>query len=188
MASHPDPRWQSITGGISPAGQAQPMTQERLEQLAEEWATIVADIPRFAGSELLEKARSHVVHSWWDYELMVTACLVGFQAVEATFKQILYAEADEKTPFRHLVDKAERDSWFSKEKADIIRAGVELRNRLSHPQGRSAFTVEMTDSILQVCHLVVRDICSMKGLTTPSAPPANSMRDPRAGAPAVESS
>ena len=109
-----------------------------------------------------------MINTWWDNELMVTACLVGLQAVEAKFQHILYHDASERTAFRHLVDKAEREGWFSEEKADVIRAGVELRNYLAHPQGASAFTLGLTDSILRVCHLVVRDICKMKGLTEPS--------------------
>ncbi len=143
------------------------MTQARLEELAEDWAGIVADVSPFGGTELLESARSHVVHSWWDYHLMVTGCLIGFQAVEATFRQVLYPDAPDNTPFRRLVDRAESDGFFNQETADILRAGVELRNHLSHPQGMSAFTLGSTDSILRTCHLVVRDICSMGGLTAP---------------------
>jgi len=165
MAMHPDPRWRNIAGGNSPAGHPQPMTPEGLQRLAEDWASIVADVPPFGGSELLEQARSHAVHSWWDYELLVTACLVGLQAVEATFRQVLFPEAAESMPFRRLVDRAEAEGWFNTERADIIRAGVELRNRLSHPGGRSAFTLGMTDSIVRACHLVVRDISTMKGQT-----------------------
>jgi hypothetical protein len=142
------------------------MTQARLEEVVEDWAGIVAHVSPFGGTELLESARSHVVQSWWDYQFMVTGCMIGFQAVEATFHQVLYPDAPDTTPFRRLVDRAEDDGWFNRETADILRAGVELRNHLAHPQGMTAFTVGMTDSILRVCHLVVRDICFMRGLTT----------------------
>jgi|GEM_PF-4184196 len=65
------------------------MTQVRLEELVEGWAGIVADVLPFGGTELLESARSHVVQAWWDYQLMVTGCLIGFQAVEAASRQVL---------------------------------------------------------------------------------------------------
>lgn len=146
------------------------MTQARLDELVEDWAGIVADVSPFGGTELLQSARSHVLQSWWDYQLMVTGCLIGFQAVEATFRQVLYPDTPDTTSFRRLVDRTERDGWFNQETADILRAGVELRNHLAHPQGTSAFTLAMTDSVLRVCHLVVRDICLMKGLTSATPP------------------
>lgn len=167
MQPKPDPRWQNIIGGTSPSGWPEPMTQERLQKLAEDWAEVVAETASFGGSELLERARSHFVQSWWDYELMVTACLVGLQAVEATFRLVLYPDISESLPFGQLVTRAQDEDWFSEEKADTIRAGVELRNHLSHPKGRTAFTLGITASILHVCHLVVRDICFMKGLRVP---------------------
>lgn len=139
------------------------MTQARLEELVGEWASVVKEVSPSGATELLESARSHVVQSWWDYQLMVSGCLVGFQAVEAAFRQVLYPEAPDTTPFRRLVGRAEGDGWFGKETTDILRAGVELRNHLAHPQGTSAFTLGMTDSILRACHLVVRDIYTMKG-------------------------
>ena len=156
-----------MAGGFSSDGQIQPMTQARLKELVGDWASVVKDVSPSGATELLESARSHVVQSWWDYQLMVTGCLIGFQAVEAAFRQVLYPDAPDTTPFSRLVDRAEGDGWFNRETTDILRAGVELRNHLSHPQGTSAFTLGMTDSILRTCHLVVRGICSMKGLTTP---------------------
>lgn len=165
----PDPRWRNVAGGISLSGQVEPMTQAKLEELADEWAGVVAEVPPFGGTELLKSARSQVVQAWWDYEFMVTGCLIGFQAVEATFRLILYPEA-RSTPLRRLVDRAQRDGWLNAETADKLRAGVDLRNRLSHPHATLAFSLGMADSVLRVCHIVVRDICAMRGLETPPQP------------------
>lgn len=166
--TRPDPRWQNFVGEIFASGRSRSITQADLWRLTKEWADLVADTPSFGATELLEQARSHVVNSWWDYNLMATACLAGLQAVEATFRQILYPDKPERTPFRHLVEAAVRDEWFSQKKAAVITAGVELRNHSAHPQGAVAFTPGLTDSILTACHLVVRDICEMKGLTDSS--------------------
>jgi len=162
---NPDPRWQSICGGFTPTGSPRRMSVEVLEELTLDWATIVTDVESFGGTELLDKARSLVVQSWFDYELLVTACLSALQAVEATFRQVLFPDAAPRTSFRSLVDRAEREGIFSPEKTGILRAGVELRNSLSHPAGRVAFSLGMTDSMLQVAHLVVRDVCAMRGMT-----------------------
>lgn len=40
-----------------------------------------------------------------------------------------------------------------------------LRNSLSHPAGRVAFTLGMADSMLRVSHLVVRDACATRAMT-----------------------
>jgi len=173
MALEPDPRWRNILGGLTPSGEGQPMSVEVLEELASDWATIVERVESFGGTELLAKARALVVQSWFDYELLVTACLSAFQAVEATFRQVLFPDAHERVPFRHLVDRAERERLFAPDKADILRSGVELRNSLSHPAGRMAFTLGMADSILRVSHLVVRDACAVRQMGQDTGSPAS---------------
>jgi hypothetical protein len=141
------------------------MSVEALEDLAADWATIVEGVEPFGGTELLAKARSLVVQSWFDYELLVTACLIGFQAIEATFRQVVFPDAKLRATFRQLVDRSEREGLFTPHEAEILRAGVKLRNSLSHPAGRVAFTLGMADSMLRVSHLVVRDACAIRAMT-----------------------
>ncbi len=141
------------------------MSLEVLEDLAADWATFVEGVEPFGGTELLGNARSLVVLSWLDYELLVTACLIGFQAIEATFRQVVFPDAKQRVTFRQLVDRSERERLFAPDKVEMLRAGVELRNSLSHPAGRSAFTLGMADSMLRVSHLVVRDACAIRATT-----------------------
>jgi hypothetical protein len=131
-----------IVGGLTPEGQVLPMSSAVLENLASEWAATVRNVEAFGGTELLAKARSLFVLSWFDYDVMVDACLAGFQAVEATFRQVAFPDASERLPFKRLVDRAEQDDLLSADKADVVRAGVELRNRLSHPGGTTRFCLE----------------------------------------------
>jgi hypothetical protein len=64
----------------------------QLRGLASEWADLLPDDMIIDGpAELLRLARSQFTLSWFDYELMVTASLTGFQALEAAFR-VLYPE------------------------------------------------------------------------------------------------
>src|SRR5690242_1889971 len=95
----PDARWSNIVGGRGETGEPLPMTFDVLRGLADEWAEIV---PAQFGEDhgpvaLLRLARSVFTLSWFDYECMVLACLVAFQAMEAAF-HVLYTDASERTP------------------------------------------------------------------------------------------
>ena len=162
----PDPRWSMIVGGLTPEGQVLPMSSTVLESLASEWAATVSNVEAFGGTELLAKARSLFVLSWFDYDVMVDACLAGFQAVEATFRHVAFPDASDRLPFKRLVDRAEQDDLLSADKADVVRAGVELRNQLSHPGGTTTFSLGTAGPMLQIAHLVVRDVCAARGLLT----------------------
>jgi hypothetical protein len=109
------------------------MSVEVLQELSADWAAIIEDVQPFGGTELLARARSLVRASWFAYELLVMACLVGFQAVEAMFRQGLFPDAKERVSFRQMADRSEREGFFGSNVADVLRAGVELRNDLSHP-------------------------------------------------------
>lgn len=160
MSLKPDHRWTYIGAGITEFGEVRMLRLEDLENLTSEWADIVAAIPPFGGTELLEQARSLFVQAWFDNELMVPACLRGLQAVEAAFRLIAYRHAGSHVPFRALVERACRDGLFQGKEAEALRAGVELRNSLSHPTGRSAFTLGIAEPIMRSCHLAIRDLCA----------------------------
>jgi hypothetical protein len=76
-------------------------------------------------AELLRMDRSQFTHSWFDYKFMATACLTGFQALEAAFR-VLYPEA-ERTPFRALIRRARLESILPDNIAELADAGAELR-------------------------------------------------------------
>jgi hypothetical protein len=154
MQPEPDPRWAHIAGGITDDGRVQPMTFEVLAGLASEWADL---LPGSVGGDgpaaLLRMARSLFAHSWFDYEFMVVACLVGFQAMEAAFR-LLYPEA-ERTPFRALVRRAHREGILPSNIAELAESGAELRNLFSHPATQAAFSVGMAAPMLENTHRMV---------------------------------
>jgi hypothetical protein len=102
---------------------------------------------------LLRTARSLFVHSWFDYEFMVVACLVGFQAMEAAFR-VLYPDA-ERAPFRKLVCRAHQEGILPANIADLAESGAELRNLFSHPATQATLTIGMAGSMLENTHRLV---------------------------------
>jgi hypothetical protein len=154
MAPEPDPRWANISGGIGPDGRMRPMSFEILAGLASEWADLLPDAMLIDGpAQLLRMARSQFALSWFDYELMVTASLTGFQALEAAFR-VLYPEA-EKLPFRALTRRARQEGVLPDNIADLADAGVDLRNSFSHPHTQTALTVGMAGPMLETTHRLV---------------------------------
>jgi hypothetical protein len=147
----PDPRWELFTAGATPGGPVRPMSFEALEKLASEWEEFVPTGPGTEGpASLLRAARSLFKHSWFDYEFMPIACLLGFQALEAAFR-VLYTE-DGHPRFRELVDRAIREELLPPNIGDVARTAVELRNLFSHPAMHTAFTLRMAAPMLENTH------------------------------------
>jgi len=130
------------------------MSFEVLEELTEDWVSRVPAVVSESGAaSLLRTARSLFKHAWFDYEFMVVACVVGFQAMEAAFRE-LYPDADRK-PFMALVRQARDEGILPPEIADLAETGVELRNLFSHPMTQSAFTLGMAAPMLENTHRMV---------------------------------
>ena len=151
----PDPRWGILVGGFDGAGQPYPMTFAKLAEIASSWESLVeAPPPDLDGPDrLLKIARSLLVHSWFDYEFMVVACLMALQAMEASFR-ILYPES-EKRPLVKLVNQAERENVLPPNIAELARSAVELRNLFSHPATQATVTLGMAASVLENTHRLV---------------------------------
>lgn len=150
-----DPRWENIIGGIDEDGCVRPMSFELLEDLAAEWAALVPgrSSPEGAGA-LLRTARSLFTHSWFNYEFMAVACLVGFQALEAAFRE-LYPEVRQGKPLRALVQRAQNEKVFAPNISNLANTGVDLRNLMSHPGMPTAFTVGIAAPMLENTHRLV---------------------------------
>lgn len=130
------------------------MSFEVLSARSAEWADIAsATAPDDGPAALLRTARSLFAHSWFDYDFMAVACLVGFQALEAAFR-ILYP-GEPKVPFRVLVRRAETEGVLPANVAELADAAVELRNRFSHPGTQTAFTFGMAAPLLERTHRLV---------------------------------
>lgn len=159
MAAVPDGRWANIVGRMTSDG-VEMMSFARLADLAAEWENIVPPQPAELDgpTHLLRMARSLFAHSWFDYEFMTVACLLGFQAMEASFRA-LYPEPEDR-PLRKLVNQAERDAILPRTIAELARSGVELRNLYSHPRTQSALSVGMAVPMLENTHRLVALVLS----------------------------
>ena len=159
MQAVPDRRWANIVGRMTPDG-VEMMSFAQLADLAAEWEGIVAPQPAELDgpTHLLRMARSLFAHSWFDYEFMTVACLLGFQAMEASFRA-LYPEPEGR-PLLKLVNQAEREAILPGNIAELARTGVELRNRYSHPRTQSVLTVGMAAPMLENTHRLVALVLS----------------------------
>jgi hypothetical protein len=155
MALQRDERWQNVVGGISASGNVLPMSVDVLEGLADELQEIVGDL-QGGPSGLLTTARSLLVQSWLNYDLLAQACLTSLQAAEAAIRSH-YPDRG-KVPFRKLVDRAEQDGLLTSEAVDALRDGVDLRNELSHPEEQMSFTLGMALPVLRASHLLVAEL------------------------------
>src|SRR4051794_1823922 len=102
MSLTPDPRWANFISGQPMSGLVRPVSLELLEGLSADLAATIDEIEPCGGTELLDTARGLLVTSWFRYEFLAVAALVGFQAVEAVFRQVVYPDATERDAFRNL--------------------------------------------------------------------------------------
>jgi hypothetical protein len=153
------------------------MSYEILADLASEWPALLPDTMIVDGpAKLLGMARSQFTLSWFDYGLLASASLTGFQALEAAFR-VLYPEA-ERTPFRALIRKARQDSVMPGNIADLADAGAELRNSFSHPLTQATLTLGMAVPMLENTHRLVALVMTAAADVTPPGR-ARTPRDPR---------
>ncbi len=159
MHPMPDRRWADIVGRMTLDG-VEMMSFARLADLAAEWEGIIPPQPAEIDgpAQLLRMARSLFAHSWFDYDFMTVACLLGFQAMEAAFRA-LYPEPEGR-PLLKLVNQAERDAILPHNIAELARSGVELRNLYSHPRTQSVLSVGMAASMLENAHRLVALVLS----------------------------
>ncbi len=177
MPPEPDRRWENIVGGIDDDGHIRPMSFDILQGLASEWADLLPDTVGNDGpAALLRMARSLFAHSWFDYEVMVVACLIGLQAMEAAFR-VLYPDAERK-PFKALIRRARTEGILPDNIAELAETGAELRNLFSHPATQSAFTVGMAAPMLENTHRMVALVMTAAACA-PEPPPSSP--SPRAG-------
>lgn len=155
-AVHPEPdaRWANISGGIGLNGRMRPMSFEILARLASEWAVLLPNHMIDDGpARLLRTARSQFTYSWFNYEFMVTACLTGFQALEASFR-VLYPDL-ERVPFRALIDRARQEGILPGNIAELADSAAELHDSFSHPRTQTALTLGSSVPMLENTHRLV---------------------------------
>src|SRR6266568_6163178 len=100
MPPVPDPRWSHILGGLTPDGKQIPMSFDILYELTTQWSGLLTEPIPEGVARLLRMARSLFAHSWFGYEFMALATTVSLQAVEATFRQVVYPSDPPHVAFR----------------------------------------------------------------------------------------
>lgn len=140
----PDPRWQNFVGDRS-----------GLEAHAAGWR--VSDAVPEGVADVLRIARSLFVHSYFVYEFSLTAVTWALLVLEASLRDCLHA--DERTPFAALIKDAEANGLLTREEAESIDAGRQLRNRIVH--GHLLVTVLTPGAaaqMLQATHEAISDL------------------------------
>lgn len=155
MTVQPNPCWQLVVGLLSEERIVNMMTFEHLQKVADEWAETIPDsLPKDGPVAILRTSRSHFAHSWFDYEFMVVAALVAFQALGAAF-HVLNPDAKNEVPFWKLVQRTRKEGDLEPVFADLAELAVEVRNLLSHPQAVAAFSVGIAAPMLEQSHRLV---------------------------------
>ncbi len=99
-------------------------------------------------ASLLETSRALFTHSW-----LAVSVAWSLVAVEAALREAL-APVPEKMNLKDLIGRAERDGRISREWADRLAAGRQLRNGFAHGDGQRVFTVGMAAPVLAAAHKV----------------------------------
>lgn len=80
---------------------------------------------------LFRTARSLFYHSYVDHDFLSVSVMVGYQAVEAAFRNL--NPRPEKAKFHRLTEPARADGYLSEDRAKWVSDLREMRNQLSHP-------------------------------------------------------
>jgi hypothetical protein len=153
----PDPRWQLAAHSLGLDG---PPSFESLEGWTERWGALVVESPNAGGVlSLLGTGRRLFAYSWFEYEFMPVACLVGLQAVEAALRLLYPPPARGKPPGLYwLVKRARDDGILSSDIAKVALTGADFRNDFSHPPLQIELAVPFAASILEVSHRLVAKV------------------------------
>lgn len=160
MGVHPDARW--LRHGLEsyPNGDAAPDSFDTIAALAQRPAALVDPVVPSGVAELLATSRELLSHSWFRYEFMAIACLVAFEAVEATLRQTVYPFAKPDTPLAALVDQAVKERHLEADVAERVKAGPRLRAGLAERGGQAEYTFAIAEPIVEFCHRVVSRLAS----------------------------
>ena len=130
-----------------------PAIEGNLEGESADRDVLVVLPPRYAKSPHRRYPVIYALHGYsigaeqWIKEIHVPQTVEGAFAKGAREMIVVFPDAKERTTFRQLVDRSERAGVFGSKEVEVLRAGVELRNSLSHPVGSAAFSLGMADSI-----------------------------------------
>jgi hypothetical protein len=138
----PDERWQLLVGSYGD-----------LVAAANSWVTRPDTKPQVA--EMLKTCQALFAHSYFVYEFGPVAVVWSVLAVEAALRDKLGNEATQDDGLSRLIGKAQGRGWFSAEQAEALRAGAELRNRLSHARTYGVFTAAQVAGALETAHELV---------------------------------
>ena len=160
MAVHPDGRWLQHGLDGHRNGHSAPSSFDAVAAVAHRSANLVDPVVPLGIAELLATSRELLSHSWFRYEFMAIACLVAFEAVEATLRQTVYPFAKPDTPFEALVDQAVKERYLAADVGERVKAGPRLRAGLAQRGGQAEYTFAIAEPIVEFCHRVVSRLAS----------------------------
>jgi uncharacterized protein YutE (UPF0331/DUF86 family) len=133
------------------------MSHADLVAVASRWET--DDVVPESIADMLATSRALFEHGYFVYEFLVVALTWSFNALEAALRDALQQRRGKGEPAtRALVGRAQAQGWLSKEHADRLRSGTELRNRLVHTAGAMRVTPALAAEVLANAHADIAHI------------------------------
>ena len=169
MSIEMDPRWGFAASFDPVSKQWISMSPKELERSAEVWSALVPEYLSDKGSvSLLRMSRSLLIHSWFNYDFLVVACLVSLQALEAGFRE-RYDKIPENKPLNYFIKHAANVGELDPRDIETLDAGRTIRNDLAHPKMQSSITLGMATPIISISHRLVVQLLTMEhpGKTSP---------------------
>jgi hypothetical protein len=142
---HPDPRWQQLLGGW-----------DDLKRIADSWEKddrVAPDIAR-----ILKVACDLFVHSYFKYEFATVATAWSLLALEATLRDCLGLQKEDRIGLKVLIGKAQGRGWLSAQEANALHAGRELRDQFVHAEDLAIYTPAMAAELLAAAHAAISDL------------------------------
>ena len=108
---------------------------------------------------MLSTARRLFVHSYFEYEFLVVATAWSLLAVEAALRDVLGLKRGPRSAgFGKMIGMAQGRGWFTKDEAEAVRAGKQLRDHLIHASGAVRYTPGMVEPMLASSHAATADL------------------------------
>lgn len=130
------------------------MTYRRLRAAADDW--LITEATPDGPARLLKAARDMFALGFYSYELVAGSNAWSIFAVEAALK--LRLGADEKTPFRKLIEQAQERDLVDDHLADILDTGRDLRNRFVHEGKQPNWTFGMAAEVIGASFKIVAEL------------------------------
>jgi hypothetical protein len=160
MPDHqPDGRSLHFAGDIDELGRPLPMSVEALRARTAKWP-VSAHTPENV-ADILARSRQMFVDGYYTYENFMDAVTRSLQAVEAALR-VRY-NADRRTTFAQLIERAKAEGHISDEAYEILHVGRRLRNIEIHATTMTVITPAMAAGMVETSHKLVAELFEAEG-------------------------